>query len=70
MKKSKYNFLLETDTQTLIYNIYNDELALIEPVLQALYETKDCSEIAKVHPEFYEFLVNKGFLVEDRKSVV
>lgn len=65
MKKSKYNFLLPTDTQTVIYNIYNDELALIEPVLQTLYETKECSEIAKLHPEFYEFLINKRFLVED-----
>lgn len=65
MKKSKYNFLLETDTQTVIYNIYNDELALVDPVLQNLYETKDCLDIAKVHPQFYEFLVEKGFFVED-----
>lgn len=65
MKKSKYNFLLNTDTQTVIYNLYNDELALIDPVLQNLYETNECSGIAEAHPEFHEFLVNKGFLVED-----
>lgn len=65
MKKSKYNFLLETDSQIVIYNIYNDELALVDPILQNLYETRDCSDIAQIHPQFYEFLVHKGFLVED-----
>ncbi|MCC8147245.1 MAG: radical SAM protein [Bacteroidales bacterium] len=65
MKKSKYNFLLNTNTQTVIYNIYNDELALIDPMLVNLYKADNCSEIEKQHPEFYTFLVDKGFIVED-----
>jgi uncharacterized protein len=65
MKKSKYNFLLNTRTQSVLYNIYNDELALIDPVLSNLYEIGNCSEIKKQHPEFYTFLVNKGFIIEN-----
>ena len=65
MKKSRYNVLLREGRQFLLFNAATDCLTVLDPKLETLYSQEDIVHINDRHPEFYEYLCKKGFLVED-----
>ena len=65
MKKSRYNVLMNKGKQVLLFNVLTDCLSVLDPKLEALFSQDDIEHINDRHPEFYQFLCAKGFLVED-----
>lgn len=63
-KKSIYNYLTEVDGRWLLYNTFSDEVCLLAPETKALYAC-EIDEIEERHPDFYHYLVHKGFLVAE-----
>lgn len=63
MKKSLYNYLSFIDESWILYNAFSDEMCVLDPQIKELYEEASLDVIRDVHPEFYDFLVSKGFLV-------
>lgn len=47
----------------MLYNAYSDEVGMLADELKKLYEDKTLNDIQNIHPEFYKFLQEKGFLV-------
>lgn len=64
MKKSKYNFLTDRQNQSVLYNLYTDELCILEPRLKELYIENEGEGIQRIHPTFYDYLIEKGFLID------
>lgn len=71
MKASKYNTFFSLEGKTFGFNAYSQEYILVDDTLYDMVQigTKrnDFSELSELHPDFYDFLVEKNFLVE--KSV-
>lgn len=65
MKKSRYNVLVKEGRQFLLFNAATDCLSVLDPKLETLYSQEDIEHINDRHPEFYQFLCNRGFLVDD-----
>lgn len=69
MKVSRYNMFFEYEGETIGFNSFRREFIALDPMLYQMYEAsianKDFSELNEVHPEFYNFLIEKGFLIED-----
>lgn len=63
MKKSLYNHLSFIDESWVLYNAFTDEVSVLAPEVKELYEKHDVDEIRKIHPEFYDYLQVKQFLV-------
>lgn len=67
MKESKFNNFFYYEEKQIGYNAYSNEFAILEPELYDLYiaarNEKDWPELKNIHPEFYDFLIEKGFLV-------
>lgn len=68
MKSSKFNVFFFHDNHHIGYNSFTNEYLILEEMLYQMYDAsykmKDFSELNEVHPEFYNHLVEKGFLVE------
>ncbi|KAA2238621.1 radical SAM protein [Chitinophaga agrisoli] len=68
MKTSRYNIFFDYEGQKIGFNSYRREYIALDPMLHEMYEASarraDFLELSEVHPEFYNFLVEKGFLVE------
>lgn len=69
MKASKFNVFFEHDGYKIGYNGYNDSFMILEPMLyemyDASYKSKSFNELYEVHPDFYNSLIENGFLVDD-----
>lgn len=65
MKKSIYNHLSFIDGTWVLYNAYSDEVGVLDDEVKRLYEGKSLNEIQNIHPDFYNFLQEKGFSVTD-----
>lgn len=63
MKKSIYNHLSFIDGTWVLYNAYSDEVGMLADEVKKMYEDKTLDEIKIIHPEFYNFLQEKGFSV-------
>lgn len=68
MKKSLYNHLSFTDESWVLYNAFTDEVSVLAPEVKELYEKHDVDEIRKIHPEFYDYLQTKQFLVPESEN--
>lgn len=68
MRQSIYNHTLRTtDGKVVIYNALSDNVLLLLPELHEIYENymENPEEISRIHPDFFEALKGKGFIVED-----
>ena len=68
MKWSKYNIIVENGNgQYLLYNCVDDKLMVcVEEVKKLLENNIDHVDvIANIHPDLYQYLVNKTFIVEN-----
>lgn len=68
MKKSLYNHLSFIDESWVLYNAFTDEVSVLAPEVKELYEKHDVDEIRKIHPEFYDYLQVKQFLVPENEN--
>ena len=65
MKKSRYNFVRDFGVQSVLYNARTENLAVLDRAIADLYSAKTPDEIKVVHPEFYDYLVKKSFILDD-----
>jgi len=69
MKLSKFNLFFPHDGYQVGYNSFSNEFIILEPMLFDMYEAsakrKDFEELREVHAEFYDYLCEKAFLIED-----
>jgi len=69
MKSSQFNLFFFHDDCNIVFNSFTNEYLVLEEMLyqmlDASHKMKDFSELYEVHPEFYNHLVDKGFLVEE-----
>lgn len=66
MKSSFYNHEENNGNNYILYNCRSDELVFLNKELRDIwiaYSTSNVDEIENVHPDFYEYLTNKGFVV-------
>lgn len=73
MKYNRYNTLFENgDKNYILYNCLHDEVIVLLPeIKKILDENRDSVEkIEKIHPEFYQFLTEKKFVVPDEADEV
>ena len=63
LKKSIYNHLSFIDGNWVLYNAYSDEIGILAEEVKRIYEDNTLDEIKNIHPEFYNFLQEKGFSV-------
>lgn len=63
MRKNIYNHLAYIDGNAILYNTLSDEVALLDHTLAEMYNKTN--SISLLHPQFYEFLIQKKFIVED-----
>lgn len=65
MKRSKYAFIVKRDSTFILYNCWYETLVAIEEPLKELFEQDSVDKIAEVHPQFYDYLVKKKFIISD-----
>ena len=68
MKQSFYNHIEDDGTNYALYNCRTDELVLMNPDLKRLWTAHaatDVDALRTIHPTFYAYLCEKGFLVDD-----
>lgn len=67
MKSSRFNHFFSFENKHVGYNALSDEFTLIEPELLELYRSAqhhgNWSELQHIHPDFYAYLTDKGFIV-------
>lgn len=65
MKKSKYNFVIEKDGFMLLYNLASEKMALLDNANYVLYDTSDLMSLSESNATFFNFLKEKGFIVDN-----
>jgi uncharacterized protein len=69
MKPSKYNVFFKHQGADVGYNCFSREYILLNPLLYDLYksgiENSDFSDLQNIHLDFYNFLIQQGFLVDE-----
>lgn len=69
MKASKYNVLFNYDDLDVGFNGVTQEFIILDELMLELYKNgekrHDFDELKEVYPEYYNFLVEKGFLIEE-----
>ncbi|MCS6796069.1 MAG: radical SAM protein [Raineya sp.] len=68
MKLSRYNSLIAYKGKYLLFNAFTKKVIFIEPLLKELLESAahyGVSELAEVHPQFYEYLCKHNFIIAD-----
>lgn len=70
MKPSIYNFVFDNGSNYLLYNASSDEIVAMGEDLYKLYMESLCDveDIRRRHPGFYDYLLDKGAIVEDSCS--
>jgi len=70
MKASQYNLFFDHEGQKIGFNSYTKEYIALDPLLHLMYDSAvrkgDFSEIREVHRELFDFLTEKGFIIEAR----
>lgn len=66
MKPSIYNFVFDNGGNYLLYNAFSDEIIVMGEELYKLYmeNLSDVENIRCQHPEFYDYLLSKGAVVD------
>lgn len=64
-KLSKYNFFVENDKNTILYNAASDQRIAVLPQLADLVKDNEdnIDKLQDIHPDFYKELVARGFVV-------
>lgn len=70
MKKSCYNFMTRRNGQFVLYNTASDEIAILSSEVAELYNKSNEEEIKQRHPDFYNFLQQKHFLVANQTNEI
>lgn len=69
MKFSRFNNFFNYEDKKVGYNSYESEFIILETELFELFEASkrenNAKELETIHPEFYNHLIEKGFLIED-----
>ncbi len=69
MRTSQFNSFFYYEGKSIGYNAFSNEFALLEPELYELFKAakheNNWEELKEIHPEFYDFLIEKGFLIDD-----
>lgn len=68
MKLSFYNYEEDNGTNYILYNCRSDELLFLNEDLKKIwldYSILQLEKIQEIHPEFFDYLVKKGFVVPD-----
>lgn len=68
MKRSKYTFIIEKESKFIMYNCWTEKMALLEAPLKDLIEEGDMQGIQQIHPDFYNYLVDKKFIVSSETN--
>lgn len=72
MKISKYNNFVNYQSKIVGYNALSNSFILLEDDLYELYKAakneNSIEEFEKIHPEFYKFMISKGFFVQKDKD--
>lgn len=66
MRPSVYNFVFDNGGNYLLYNAFSDEIIVMGEELYKLYmeNLSDVENIRCQHPEFYDYLLSKGAVVD------
>lgn len=67
MKISKYTFIERKEDCSVLYNCSNEKLTLIENKLADLLRDRDTDELKRLHPSFYQYLVENRYLIRPMK---
>lgn len=65
MKLSNYAWIIKYENTYILYKSFHETSVVIEEPLKMLLELGDWQHLEYVHPTFYAYLVEKGFLVND-----
>lgn len=67
MKQSRYNFLINNGDNYALYNAFSDQLAMLRPELYDFFvdNISSLDIINARHPQFFDYLVSCGFIVDD-----
>ena len=69
MKSSKFNTFFKYENSQIGFNAFSQEFILLDSLLYDLYDASQrktsFSELQEVHKEFYEFLMLKGFIIDE-----
>lgn len=72
MISSKYNMFFDHEGQKIGFNTFTREFIALDEFVYLMYETaykqSDFAELEMVHSEFYDFLVQKGFLIGENED--
>lgn len=74
MKFSQFNSFFNFEDKKIGYNAYNNDFTILDPelyeILMAAVREKNEDELENIHPEFYNHLIEKGFLVDTDEDEV
>ncbi|ATL43494.1 radical SAM protein [Elizabethkingia sp. HX WHF] len=72
MKTSIYNNFITYDNKNVCYNLLNDKFVILEDDLKELLlaanRENNIDELKEIHPDFYEFLAEEGYIVDEEKD--
>lgn len=74
MKVSQFNLFFPYEDYKIGFNSFSNEFIILEEMLYEMYQasakSKSFDELKGVHPDFYQLLVDKWFLVEESMDEV
>lgn len=65
MKLSNYAWIVRHENTYILYKCHHETLVAIEEPLKELLEKGDWEVLEEMHPTFFAYLVERGFLLED-----
>lgn len=65
MKLSNYAWIVRHENTHILYKCHHETLVAIEEPLKELLERGDWEALEEMHPTFFAYLVERGFLLED-----
>ena len=72
LKLNRYNFVFDNNGQTIFYNISNNQLLFLTPELEELIlrHQDNLIQLEEIHPELYNELRNREFIVDSNVDEV
>ncbi len=69
MKASRFNSFIAYDQQLLAFNAYTQKFLILDSELLDLFNAalieNDFEGLSEIHPQFFDTLINRGFLVKE-----
>ncbi len=69
MKYSKFNNFFNYEDKKIAYKAYSNEFILLDmelyEILKASMRELNFEELKNIHPDFYNHIIEKGFLIEN-----